>query len=211
MTLYSSIREDLLRTTRTLYRKGLIYMKSGNVSARASSDHIAIKPSGISYEMLTAADVVIVDLEGRVVEGDRAPSSETPMHTRIYREFPDVNAVVHTHSRYALAFAVLGREIPIFCNEFLFIEGPIPVTDYACAGTEAIGQAAVAALKGPPPVKGTLLRNHGALAVGADLAEASLVARTLEILAEIYHLALQVGDPVLLTEAQVSELREVYA
>jgi L-ribulose-5-phosphate 4-epimerase len=172
---------------------------------------VVIKPSGISYEAMTAADVVVVDLEGHVVEGERAPSSETPMHTRIYREFPEVNAVVHTHSRYALAFAVLGRGIPVFCNEFLFLGGPLPVADYACAGTEAIGRAAVAALKGPPPVKGVLLRNHGALAVGAGLDEASDVAATIEILAQVYHLALQVGEPTLMSEAQIAELREVYA
>ena len=208
--LYEKVRREVLRATLDLYREGLIHLTSGNVSARASSEYIAITPSRISYETMQPEDIVIIDLNGNVVDGRHKPSSETPMHTLILRERADVNAVIHTHSMYVLAFAVLGRAIPLFCTEGLAIGGPVPVAEYACPGTAATGQAALKALEGPPPVNGVLLRNHGALAIGTDLEQAFGIACRIEIVARIYHLSLQIGEPVAFTEEQIGEIRSRY-
>ena len=204
-------RHAVWQTMKELHAQGLIYLKSGNISQRTASGHVAIKPSGASYERMQVEDIVIVDLQGRVVDGRLKPSSETPMHTLIYRECPEVNAVVHTHAPHALVLASLGLEIPFFCNENLLVGGPVPVTEYACAGTEAIGRAVLRALLGPPHVKAALIRNHGAISVGATLEEAALAAQAVEVLARAYHAALQNGEPAVLTEVQIEELYAVYS
>ncbi len=209
--MYEDVRRKVLETTLALHREGLIPLTSGNVSARASEKHIAITPRSIPYETMTPEDVVIVGLDGCRVDGHRKPSSETPMHTFLYRERQDVNAVVHAHSPYAVAFSVVGRGIPILCTEGLVIKGPVPVAEYACPGTEEQGRVALKALEGPPAVTGVLLRNHGVLTIAPDLDRAYIFAYRLELSARIYHLASQLGDPVALTEEQIAELQRVYA
>jgi L-ribulose-5-phosphate 4-epimerase len=208
--LYETIRQKIVETSRALHRAGLIPLTSGNVSARASAEHVAITPRGVPYELLTPEDVVVVGLDGRVVEGNRTPSSETPMHTYLFRNSSKVNAVVHSHSVHSIAFSVVGRGIPIVSLEGVIVKGPVPVTDYACPGTEKQGQVALKALQGPPEVAGVLLRNHGLLAVGADLDKAYQIAYRIELSAHIYFLAMQLGTPVALTDAQLDEIRSVY-
>ena len=209
--LYEDIRRKIVETALSLHKEGLIPLTSGNVSARASVEHIAITPRGIPYESMKPEDVVVVGLDGHLVEGQRKPSSETPMHAFLYRERPDVNAVVHAHSPFAVAFSVIGKSIPILCTEGLVVKGPIPVAEYACPGTEDQGRVAVQALQGPPAVTGVLLRNHGVLTIGPDLDRAYLIAYRLELSARIYHLACQIGNPVALTKEQLTEIQQVYA
>lgn len=209
--LYEGIRQNVIDVTLTLHREGLIPLTSGNVSARASDEHVAITPRGIPYETLKPEDIAIVTLGGQVVESRHNPSSETAMHALLYRECPDVNAVVHAHSPYAVAFSIVGKGIPIVCLEGLAVKGPIPVADYACPGTESQGAAALKALQGPPAVKGVLLRNHGVLAVGPDLNQAYIVAYRIELSARIYHIASQIGNPVALTDEQLAEIAIAYA
>jgi len=208
--LYKATRKTLFNIVIKLYQKELIQLNSGNVSVRASAEHIAITPSGISYDEMAEEDLVIVNLNGDVVEGNAIPSSETPMHTTIYKNMPAVKAVVHSHSPFALAFATVGKSIPIISTEGLAIRGPIPIADYACPGTEAQGWAAIHAMQGPPAVMGTLLKNHGVLATGANLTEAYSAACRIEMAAKIYFLALQIGDPDILTDEQIKEIKRVY-
>jgi ribulose-5-phosphate 4-epimerase/fuculose-1-phosphate aldolase len=132
------------------------------------------------------------------------------MHTTIYKNMPNVNAVVHTHSPHALAFAVVGRSIPVISTEGLAVHGPIPVAEWSCPGTEAQGWAAMRAMQGPPSVTGTLLKNHGVLATGANLSQAHATACRIEIAAKVYFLALQIGSPDILTDEQIKEIRRVY-
>ncbi|MBM4270874.1 MAG: class II aldolase/adducin family protein [Deltaproteobacteria bacterium] len=208
--MYETIRAILLNTVLKLHQKDLIQLNSGNVSVRASEDHIAITPTGVPYDEMTAEDMVIIDLDGVVVDGRHKPSSETPMHTIIYKDMPAVKAIVHSHSPYALAFAAVGRNIPIICTEGLALRGPVPVAEYECPGTEAQGLAAIKAMKGPPSVIGTLLKNHGVLATGANLVQAYSAAYRIEMAAKIYLLALQIGNPDILTDEQIREIRSVY-
>jgi len=208
--LYEEARKALLKCVLRLYQKGLIQLNSGNVSVRVSDGHLAITPAGISYDDMSEEDLVVIDLNGGAVEGKYKPSSETPMHTTVYKNMPDVKAIVHTHSPFALAFATVGRSIPVISTEGLAVRGPIPVADYACPGTEAQGWAAIKAMKGPPYVMGTLLKNHGVLVTGASLSHAYSIACRIEIAAKVFFLALQIGEPDVLTDDQIKEIRSVY-
>lgn len=208
--LYTEERKALHKVVLRLYQKGLIQLNSGNVSVRLSEEHVAITPTGIPYDDIAEDDMVIIDLNGGAVEGRRKPSSETPMHTTVYKNMPGVKAVVHTHSPFALAFATVGRSIPIISTEGLAVRGPVPVADYACPGTEAQGWAAIKALKGPPSVMGTLLKNHGVLVTGTNLSHAYSIACRIEMAAKVFFLALQIGDPDILTDDQIKEIKSVY-
>jgi L-ribulose-5-phosphate 4-epimerase len=207
---YEEIRTALFRAVLNLYQKDLIQLNSGNVSVRASALHIAITPTGITYDDMTAGDMVIVDLNGVVIEGNHKPSSEMPMHTAVYKNLPHVNSVIHSHSPYALAFAVVGRNIPVISTEGLAVRGRIPVAEYACPGTEEQGLAALKAMKGPPPVTGVLLKNHGVLATGTSLSQAYSLACRIEMAAKVFFLASQIGNPDILTNEQIQEIKNVY-
>src|SRR6478735_12505252 len=140
-----ALREELVRLHLELPRYGLVVWTGGNVSVRApETGLVAIKPSGVRYEDLTAESMVVVHLDGRIVEGTNKPSSDTASHLYIYRHRPDVNGVVHTHSRYATAFAAVGRSIPVYltahADEF---GGEIPCAGFALIGDEAIGALVV--------------------------------------------------------------------
>jgi len=208
--LHKAVRKDLFRVVLNLYQKDFIQLNSGNVSVFASADHLVITPAGIPYDDMTAEDLVIIDLNGIVIEGDHKQSSETPMHITVYKNIPAVKAIVHTHSPFALAFATVGKSIPVITTEGLAVRGPVPVADYACPGTEAQGWAAIKAMKGPPSVTGTLLKNHGVLATGATLSHAYSTACRIEMAAKVYHLALQIGTPSTLTDKQIEEIRNLY-
>jgi L-ribulose-5-phosphate 4-epimerase len=208
--LYEETRKALLRTVLKLYQKDMIPLSSGNVSLRASAEHLVITPSGIPYDEMMPDDLVIIDNAGTPLEGAHKPSSETPMHVAIYKTMPNSAAVVHTHSVYAMAFAVLGRSIPIVCTEGLAVRGPVPVAEYACPGTEAQGLVAVEAMKGPPLVTGALLRNHGVVTMGKTLEDAYATACRIEMAAKIYFLAVQLGTPNILTQKQLDEINSLY-
>ncbi len=208
--LYESQRTELYRTTMKLYQKGLVQISSGNASMRVSHEHLLITASGIAYEDLLPEDMVVVTPWGEVVDGRYVPSSETLMHTIFYREKPEINAVIHTHSLHALAFAVAGLRLPVVSTEGLAAGGPVPVTEYACPGTEAQGWAALRAMQGPPPVSGVLLRNHGVLVAAPSLGRAFSIAYQIELSAQVYFMALQIGKPTILTEEQIEEIHTTY-
>lgn len=208
--LHEEARKALLKCALRLYQKGLVQLNSGNVSVRVSDEHLVITPTGISYDDMSEEDLVIIDFNGGRVEGKHKPSSETPMHTTVYKNIDEVKAIAHTHSPFALAFATVGRSIPVISTEGLAVRGPIPVADYACPGTEAQGRAAIKAMKGPPYVMGTLLKNHGVLVTGASLSHAYSMACRIEMAAKVFFLALQIGEPDILTDDQIKEIRNVY-
>ena len=208
--MYVEERRALLKCAIRLCQKGLVQLNSGNVSVRVSDEHLVITPRGISYDDMSEEDLVVIDLHGSQVEGKHKPSSETPMHTTVYKNIQEVKAIAHTHSPFALAFATVGKGIPIISTEGLAVRGPIPVADYACPGTEAQGWAAIKAMKGPPYVMGTLLKNHGVLVTGPSLSHAYSIACRIEMAAKIYFLALQIGKPDILTDDQIREIRNVY-
>jgi ribulose-5-phosphate 4-epimerase/fuculose-1-phosphate aldolase len=207
---YSLIREEILETVRKALSAGLVRLSAGNFSARAGDGMVAITPRAIHYDRLQPGDIAVVDLEGSPVDCPRPPSSETPMHIAIYRAQPEVGAICHTHSPYAIAFAMLGEAVPLANLELYACGAPLPVCPWACPGTPQAGDAVVAALQSRPGLKAVLLRNHGLVAVGRDLTQAYEMAYDAEVGMQAYHLARQLGAPLEITPQQRDEIRRIY-
>lgn len=191
---------------------GLVTGTSGNASEfDRERGLMAITPTSLPYDELEAGDVVLMTLDGTVLDGRRAPSSEWRLHAGIYRGMEDVSAVLHTHSPVATAFAVLRRPIPLVLVEMLlFLSGEVPVAEFAVPGTVEVGETAVRAMAAPRR-NACLLANHGVAAVGDSLDEAHIRAQYVEEAAVIYHTALQIGQPCALPPDAVTQLREKYA
>jgi L-ribulose-5-phosphate 4-epimerase len=197
-----------------LPKHDLVVWTMGNVSARdPETGLIVIKPSGIRYEQLSPQNMVVVDVDGQVVEGALKPSSDTASHCYIYRHLPEVNGVVHTHSRYATAFAALGMPIPCFltgmADEF---GGEIPCGCFALIGGEEIGQEVVKCLSGSrsPAV---IMQNHGVFTVGKSVEAAVKAAVMAEDSAATTWLALQLnhlGTPIPIAQEDLDRLHYRY-
>ena len=203
------LREELVRLHAELPRHNLVVWTGGNVSVRdPETGLVAIKPSGVRYEDLTASSMVVLDLDGTVVDGDLKPSSDTLSHLHVYRHRPDVNGVVHTHSRYATAFAAVGRSIPVYltaqADEF---GGEVPCSGFAMIGTEAIGAEIVAGIGASPAI---LLRNHGVFTIGPTAEAAVKAAVMVEDIAATVWAALQIGTPDVLSDEIVAGLHDRY-
>ncbi len=203
---HQDLREEVTRVAKRMVESGLVTGTSGNVSVRTPEGEILITPSGIGYGATEPEDVVLVDLEKNVLEGSLEPSSETPMHTGIYRVRPEVDAVVHTHSPYATTLACLGWEIlPVhYMLTALSEDGLIPLAPYATYGTEELARYAGEALG--ETRNACLLQNHGAITVGESAEEAFSRTVILEEMAQIYYQTRLVGEPILLTPEQVEEV-----
>jgi L-ribulose-5-phosphate 4-epimerase len=207
--LLQAIREELVALNRALPENGLVKWTSGNVSIRdTETGYVAIKPSGVMFEDLTPKNMVVVDLEGSVVEGDGKPSSDTASHLYIYRHMPEVNGVVHTHSNYATAFAAVGKPIPpvltAIGDEF---GGGIPCGGFALIGGEEIGRIVVETIGSCPAV---LLKNHGVFTVGRSGVAALKAAIMVEDVAKTVWLALQIGTPDEISATDLRKLSDRY-
>lgn len=200
-------RTQVLTIAKRIYSNRLVIASLGNVSSRDETG-IVITPSGIDYEELTLHDMVTVDIHGKKLEGNFPPSSETPMHTLVYRERPDINGVVHTHSLYASAFSVVNKEIPVDMVEVAaHVGGRIPVAPYKPPGTRELGEEALKYLK---ERRACLLQNHGVLAIGDTLEKAYKAAAITEIAARIHILGSLIGEPLELPEPEIQKVRELY-
>lgn len=208
-----ALAEAVLAAARRLVPDGLAVETAGNISARdPDSGLIAVTPAGRPYDRLVVADIAIVDPDGRLVRGDRRPTSELPLHVAILGRHPDVDAIVHTHSAYAAAFAVAHHPIPLVCLEGLFVGAPrVEVAEFATPSTPALGVAALALLRRFPGARAFLLANHGTVALGRTVEAAYGLAAQVEWEARVYHLALQLGEPHVLTKAQMDDMVARYA
>lgn len=190
-----SLRDEVLAANLALKAHGLVTLTWGNVSAiDRARGLVAIKPSGVDYGEMTADDIVVVDLDGQVVEGRRRPSSDTPTHLALYWRFDDIGAVVHTHSTWATAWAQAGREIPVLGTTHADLSPhPVPVTrqltpEEVDSGYEAeTGTVLIETLieHGPAEVPCVLVRGHAPFCWGASAAAAVANAVTLEEVARI--------------------------
>jgi len=200
---------ELARLHQELPRHNLVVWTGGNVSVRdPETGLVAIKPSGVRYEDLTADKMVVLDLDGNQVEGDLKPSSDTWSHLYIYRHRPDVNGVVHTHSRYATAFAAVGRSIPVYLTAIADEFGvEIPCAGFALIGSEAIGAQVVEHIGNSSAV---LLKNHGVFTVGPTAEAAVKSAVMVEDVAATVWMALQLGVPDVILAEDVAKLHERY-
>lgn len=204
----AELRRQVAALHTELVRYGLVSWTAGNISGRVpGEDLFVIKPSGISYDDLTADSIVVCDLDGNLVDGDLAPSSDTAAHAYVYRSKSDIGGVVHTHSPYATAWAARNEPIPCvltaMADEF---GGEIPVGPFALIGDDSIGQGIVATLAGSrsPAV---LMRNHGVFTVGKDPRAAVKAAVMCEDVARTVHLARSAGP---LTPIDPSHIDSLY-
>jgi L-ribulose-5-phosphate 4-epimerase len=207
--LLESIRNELVKLHLELPKNNLVTWTSGNVSIRdQETGYVTIKPSGITYEDLHAEHMVILDLDGKVVEGSLKPSSDTASHLYIYRHRPDVLGVVHTHSAYATAFAAVGQPIPVYltaqADEF---GGPIPCGPFALIGGEQIGKVVVDHIGSSV---GILLKNHGVFTIGPTGKAAVKAAVMVEDVARTVWLAKQLGEPDEIPADMVEKLHYRY-
>ncbi len=207
--MLEQLKEQVWKLHLELPKNDLVKWTGGNVSARdPDSGLVVIKPSGVMYEDLRPEDHVVVDLEGDIREGELKPSSDTASHLYIYRNRPDVNGIVHTHSPYATAFAALGKPIPVYltaiADEF---GGPIPCAGFALIGGEEIGQQVVEHIGDSPAV---LLKNHGVFTVGRTVRDAVKAAVMVEDVARTVWLALQLGQPDEIPAKDVAKLHDRY-
>lgn len=205
----NDVRHDVWVHARRMWQAGLVVASAGNVSRRAGEKLIAITPTSIAYDVLTAADVVLVEIEsGRAVGSIREASYELPMHLGVYRSKPEVAAIVHTHAPYVTALSVLRRPLPPVIDEMVvYFGGTVEVADYAFTGTDAVGTHVVRALGDRTAA---ILANHGNVCVGRDLEQALHIAIAMESCARVYLNALQIGEPVALPVEAIAAGRRLF-
>ena len=227
-------REQIVAMGHTLIKKNLVAGSWGNISCKFSEERvvphigselstlfgkhasvsselvqgIVITPSGLGYEKLTAEDIVELDLEGKVVDGHRVPSSESKLHIAIYKACPEAQAIIHTHSIYACAMAAMRKPVPAIIEDMVqIVGGRVNCAEYALPGTQELADKAVAALAGKRAV---LLANHGAVCWGKTLEEALLVAEILEKTAQIAIICQQSGGAVELSNEDAEVMHSFY-
>ena len=221
-----AVRDAVLRTREVvsalhaeLPRWDLVVWTAGNVSQRvvvhpevgpSEDDLLVIKPSGVTYDELTPESMVVCDLDGTLVEGDRSPSSDTAAHAYVYRHMPQVGGVVHTHSTYATAWAARGEPVPcvltMMADEF---GGDIPIGPFALIGDDSIGQGIVETLR-ESRSPAVLMRNHGPFTIGPDAKAAVKAAVMCEEVARTVHISRQLGDPLPIAQGDIDRLYDRY-
>jgi L-fuculose-phosphate aldolase len=199
-----ALREEIIATARAMNTAGINRGTSGNVSARID-DGFLITPSAVPYHAISSIDIVAMTDDGEA-RGHLAPSSEWRFHRDIYRARPEFHAIVHTHAPFATTLTCLNRDIPAFHYMVAIAGGKdIRCAPYATYGTQELAQHVVAALDGR---KACLLAHHGMIAADETLEAALAVAVEVETLAEMYWRALQIGEPQLLSDAEMENVLE---
>ncbi len=207
--MLEDLKKEVCSALVALPRAGLVEGTSGNVSGRAGH-LVVIKPSGVNYEDLTPSELVVVDMQGKIVEGTLKPSVDTPAHLQIYRNVPEAGSVIHTHSTYATVFALLNRELPTYITELADLFGhSIPVSSYIPPGEETIGTEFAARTR-QGKYRALLMRAHGVFTAGATVADALRAAEIVEHSAKIAFLAELLGTPPVLPESEAESLHSKY-
>ena len=202
--ILAELRKQIIEAGRRAYEKGYVASNDGNMSAKLNKKKILITPSGVSKGFMKTGDLIIVDLQGRKINGSKKPSSESNMHLQIYKDRPDVNGICHFHPPYATAFAVAG--IPLnnkILPEVIISLGSVPLIEYATTGTAGLYEKISAYVK---DYDAFLLANHGAVTVGTSIFNAYYKMETLEHAAMIQFLALRLGNTNRLSDEQIQEL-----
>lgn len=210
-TIVEELKGEVAALHAELVRNNLVVWTAGNVSARVpGADLLVIKPSGVRYDDLTPAEMVVCDFEGNLVEGERSPSSDTAAHAYVYAHLPQVGGVVHTHSDYATAWAARREAIPcvltMMADEF---GGDIPVGPFALIGDDSIGRGIVETLADSRS-RAVLMANHGPFTIGTDATDAVKAAVMVEDVARTVHLAREFGELVRIDQADIDSLYDRY-
>jgi len=206
--LLEQLRETVWKCNLELPKNDLVKMTSGNVSGRdPESGLVVIKPSGVSFEELTPENMVVVEMDGRVVEGHLKPSTDTETHLYVYQRRDDVLGIAHTHSPYASSFAALGQPIPVCLTACAMLGGEVPLGGYAPIGGADIGQEIIDKIGRALAI---VMQNHGVFTIGSSPQQATKMAVEVEEVAKITHLALLRGQPIMLTDSQVDYMVNLY-
>jgi len=201
-------RSLLCEAGKRLLKENLVSGTWGNISVRVGKDFMVITPSGMEYEKLTPEDMVLVSLNDLHCEGELKPSSEKQLHAEIYRNRPDVGAIIHTHSMNASTVAASRREVPPILDDMAQILGSsVRVAEYALPGTKSLAKKAVRALRGRNAV---LLANHGAICVGRELEEAFVACQILEKACKAFIESQFLGGAVPISPVEAWLMHEVY-
>jgi L-fuculose-phosphate aldolase len=207
--LLKNQRKKIVEFGKKLVKSGLTTGTGGNLSCLdRSANLLAISPSGIDYDDMHAEDVVVLNMNGEIMDGKLKPSSETGFHIGLYRKRPDVFAVVHTHSPYATTMACLHLEIPAVHYLVGFSGSKVPVAPYATFGTEALAENVCNAIA---DYNAVLMANHGLITVGADLLRAFCAAEEIEFVARVYYQAKSIGNPVILSDQEMEMVIKKFA
>ena len=207
MERYESVREEICRVCRLLYKRGYAVSNDGNVSVRVDADRVLITPSGVGKGRVTPDMLVLCDLEGRILEGDRHPSSESGMHLMVYRERPDVRAVVHAHPPFSTARAICRRPLTErYLAEMILGLGEVPVTEFAMPSTAEVPDSVRPFVRTHSAV---LLANHGSLAWGSDLLSAFDRLEVMEQTAKVCFLVERMGGGTEISPEQAEALRSM--
>ena len=204
-----TLKREIVEVGKRVYQRGYVASNDGNISARLDDKRIVITPTGVSKGFMAPEDLIVVDMDGKVVSGTKKPSSEVFMHLSVYKHRSDVNSVCHAHPPYATGFAVAG--IPLdkcILPEVIIVLGGIPVVEYGTPGTSEFFQPV---LKIIDKYDAYLLANHGALTIGKDVVNAYHKMETLEHFAHIAFVAQQLGHMNVLNAEQVRKLTDLRA
>lgn len=202
------VKQEVLDSARHMLRTGLVEGTSGNISARLPTGDVVMTPSSLDYEVMKADDLVVLDLEGNVVEGERAPTSEKALHLACLRAHSDLGAVIHSHAMFATMFAITRQPIPCVIEEFdVYVGGDVAVADYKLTGSDELGDEVARHVADRGAV---LMANHGLLTVGRDVADAMKVAHLVERTAQIIWGSRALGSPVPLPEETLKRFAPIY-
>ena len=202
------MQAELCETAKKMYTSGLVSGTWGNLSVRIDDDYMVVTPSGMKYDTLNAEDMVIMNMHDYSYRGKLKPSIEYFMHAMLLLDNPTANAVVHTHSTYALMMATARKPIPPVCDDQVqILGGDIRVADYALPGTEEMARTVVEKMRGRA---GALIPNHGAVTIGRTLDEALLGSVILEKTAQVYIGTLSLGGAVELDQADIDAMHDFF-
>ena len=207
--MLEDLKKEVHKAHIKLWENRLVMWTSGNVSARdPKTDLVVIKPSGIPYDELSPDDLVVVNLNGKIIEGKLKPSVDVATHLYIYKHMAEVRSVIHTHSIYASAFAAAGKAIPVFLTAMAdFFGCDIPVGELVLIGEEEIGKEIVEKIGNS---KAIIMKNHGPFTIGKSVDEALKAAIYLEESAKIIIMSRILGEPQPIPESMVRILHKNY-
>lgn len=209
MTVANDVKKSLLATAKEMISCGLVEGTAGNVSARLPDGNVVLTPSSINYETMTLEDLVVTDLDGNILDGDRTPTTEKSLHLACLRKYADIGAVMHCHAMFATMFAIVRQPIPCVIEEFdVYVGGEVPVAEYRLTGSEELAEEASRWLENKGAV---LMANHGLLCVGKDSHDVLKVAKLVERTARIVWGARLLGDIVPLPDSTLEQFAPLYS
>lgn len=202
-------RKEIIEASLVILKSGFVIGTWGNMSTRIIGDElVAITPTGVEYSKLIPENIPIVDMEGNLIDGNMKPSIELLLHLEIYKNRPDINAIIHTHSVHCTAMAVARKPIPAACDDLVqIVGGGVRVSPYRLPSAEDFNTVIIDALKGRQAV---IMANHGLLAAGHDLKETVKIAFVCEKAAHASLLAASIGGAIELNESECVFMRDFY-